>query len=1090
LLDTIILKPDEYLKHIVFPVNNVEKKEFYKLSSVQRMTYVFQMLDYEGSNRNISRALLLEGEIDIIKLKESFKKLIKRHESLRTSFEVKEGGPIQIVHQCFDFDFEYYHIPNRDRNDLPMPKIEEIFDGFIRTFDLTKAPIMRGGLIKLENFKYILLVDLHQIICDDISLDIFFKELFEIYEKGEMSKLRLQYKDYVEGQNDSIWKQILKEQEEYWLKEFADEFPVLNLPIDYSRPPLASHNLGYLNFVLNKDETKRLTSLSSNEDVTLYMLLSAILNILLWRLSGSESIVIGMMNERRVQMELLNVIGQFSNWIAIRSSPCRGKSFKEFLKEIKCCILNALLNSDYPYEELVDRLPIKRDISRNPLFDVVFTLEDGNWKLDDIKILKISKIDLRSLKYGANFDLNINGLQIGDTLAFTVKFNADLFKKQTIESFIGYFRNLISSISRNKDQDISEIDIMTEKEKNQMLFNFNDTQSEYPKDKTLPELFGDQVKKSPNSLSVVSMDNQLTYKELNSRANQLGFLLRSKGIKTDHLVGIMLYKSIEMIVGIYSILKAGGAYLPIDPAHPQIRKSYVLADSGAEIILSNKEYLIKNELELQAISLKSIFALDVESSYSGEKSNMEIVNRPSDLAYMIYTSGSTGKPKGILIEHRNVVNLIFGLNERIYKKYKERLKISWISSFAFDASVKQIFAALILGHSLYIVPDAMRFDSEFFRRYKIDITDCTPSIFSMFLMNNLDLGLKHLIIGGEILNRKIVEDFFDQFGKSSTRITNVYGPAECCVDSSLYEIDGNNMDFNESVPLGKPLSNQKIYILDERSKLKPIAIPGELCISGDNLGRGYLNLPEQTSEKFIRNPFYGDERLYRTGDLARWLYNGNIEFLGRIDQQVKIRGYRIELSEIECHLLQHPDIKESVVMVREDRDKGKYLCAYVVPNSDHLSSHELREHLSHKLPEYLIPAYFVQLDSLPLTASGKVDRRALPELESNFLLGEYAPPKNELERKLIEMWSQVLGVDGKTMGIDSNFFDLGGHSLNVIRLAARMQDIFKIRVPIMEIFRFPTIRGLSEYIARIKEKKDENESLSSKNRNPTKGGQV
>ncbi|MCK4261381.1 MAG: amino acid adenylation domain-containing protein, partial [Halanaerobiales bacterium] len=509
-------------------------------------------------------------------------------------------------------------------------------------------------------------------------------------------------------------------------------------------------------------------------------------------------------------------------------------------------------------------------------------------------------------------------------------------------------------------------------------------------------------------------------------------------------------------------------YLPIDPVYPEDRIKYMLEDSDAKILLTENSLIQNlNEIEVESIDLYD------EKIYSGE-TELENITLPNNLAYVIYTSGSTGKPKGVMLEHRNVANLVSGLDQQIYAQYQRRLNVCVVSPYVFDASVKQIFAALLLGHSLYIVPENTRLSGlkllEFYEKYNIDVSDGTPTHISLLLENmeekHNELGIKHFVIGGEALTKNLAESFLSRFTNSKPIITNVYGPTECCVDSSSYDVTIDNYNLYDMIPIGKPMPNVQLYIMDQKTKLQSIGIPGELCISGAGVSRGYLRREELTAEKFITNPFREGERLYRTGDLVSWLPDGNIKFIGRIDHQVKIRGYRIELGEIENRLLEHEIIREAIVIDRTDQNDAKYLCAYIVTDEE-IPVADLRTYLSKDLPEYMIPSYFISLDEMPLTRNGKVDRKALPAPEGNLELGtEYVAPRDEAEEKMSLIWSEVLSVE--KVGINDNFFELGGHSLKAIQLTAKILKEFNVEMPLQEIFKTPTVKDLAQFVRKAK----------------------
>ncbi|UCH95999.1 MAG: amino acid adenylation domain-containing protein, partial [Candidatus Aminicenantes bacterium] len=625
---------------------------------------------------------------------------------------------------------------------------------------------------------------------------------------------------------------------------------------------------------------------------------------------------------------------------------------------------------------------------------------------------------------------------------------------------------------------------LSQKEKAQILFEFNKTRREYPTDKTLHRLFADQVEKTPDRIALVGQSAghcAITYRELNQKSHQLAYILKEKGLQPDTIVSIMIERSPQMIIGILGILKAGGAYLPIEPDSPQERIKYMLADSSANLLVTTGnlwEDRKSGNWEGEKIFLGNS---PLERGAPEGRGVSEPAASPSNLAYVIYTSGSTGKPKGVMVEQRNVTNLVFGLKEKIYHQYHQNLRVCLVAPYGFDASVKQIFAALLLGYSLYIVPEDTRIDGlkllEFYNTHAIDISDGTPTHIQLLLETLKQKGtdqaiaVKNFIIGGEPLSRETVEHFFLHLKTKDVKITNVYGPTECCVDSTSYQITPNNVRRYNNLPIGMPMPNQQVYILDQAYHLQPIGSAGELYIAGANVSRGYLNNPELTAEKYIKGTRGLAPLLYRSGDLAQWLPDGNIEFLGRIDYQVKIRGFRIELGEIENQLMKHDKIKEAVVVAKESTGvpENKYLCAYITTTNDtgnprHLAS-QLRKYLSPSLPDYMIPSYFVRLDRIPFTPSGKIDRKSLPEpaIETS---DNYEAPGNQMEEQLVKIWSKALGTVEKIIGIHDHFFEIGGHSLNAALMLARIHKHFNVRLTLADIFKTPTIKGLSTHIKK------------------------
>ncbi|MCK4261233.1 MAG: amino acid adenylation domain-containing protein, partial [Halanaerobiales bacterium] len=856
-------------------------------------------------------------------------------------------------------------------------------------------------------------------------------------------------------QNTLFNTDMFKKQEEYWLSRFSDEIPVLNLPADYSRPAEKSFKGDSLKFELSSDLTMKLKLLTNEQDATLYMTLLSVLNILLAKYTGQEDIIIGTGVANRQHIDLENLIGMFVNTLVLRNMPEGNRTFVEFLAEVKENALNAYDNQDYPFEMLVENLGISTNLERNPLIDVVFVLQNSKSEEQNVGNLKFKPYEYNNKT--AQFDITLHAFEVKDQIHFKLEYSTDIFKNDTIERFAKHFVNIIRKVIENPKLRISEIDMITKSEMQQLLFDFNNTKVEYPKDKTVQQLFEEQVEKTPENIAVVFKDQKLTYRELNEKANQLARVLRTKGVGPDQVVGIMLDRSIEMIIGVLAIIKAGGTYLPIDMDYPESRVEFMLSDSKSQLLLTQNESIERAGFTGEIINITD------NQHYVGATSNLETLNKFDDLIYIIYTSGSTGKPKGVMIEHLNVNRLISNSNMLIIN---ENDRILQTGSLAFDASTFEIWGSLLNGACLYLINkndllSAERFE-ERLKENQITMIWLTSPLFNQLLEENPGIfaELKTLLVGGDALSAKHINKL--RIENEELRIINGYGPTESTTFTTYFRID---QEYTSNIPIGKPVSNTKVYILDKNNQLQPIGVPGELCIAGDGLARGYLNRPELTEEKFVENQF--GERMYRTGDLARWIPDGNIEFLGRVDNQVKIRGFRIELGEIENQLLIHDQIREVIVVDKVDSNDNKYLCAYIVSDNE-LSVVELREYLVKELPDYMIPAYFIYLDKMPLNANGKIDRRALPEVDGNFSIGtEYVVPDTESEIKMAKIWSKILAIE--KVGINDNFFELGGHSLKATQLISRIYKEFNVELSLKEVFKNPTLKRMIEIISGTSE---------------------
>jgi fengycin family lipopeptide synthetase D len=1138
----------QYINHAVkekyVSIETIEKRDYYALSSAQKRLYILHQMNPDSTAYNIPQMIPLDSDAgpDKEKLEQILRQLISRHESLRTSFHMVNDQPIQRIHHEVEFEIEYlatedtentdkknYKIQNTNYKQIPNHKSQITnkketggHHSFVRPFNLSQAPLLRVGLIKIGTTKHILLVDMHHIISDGVSMQLLVKEFAALNKGDALPAMRIRYKDFARWQNLQKIKENIMKQETYWLKVLKDEIPVLNLPLDYPRPAVQNFDGSAHRFEIKAEETSALKKLAQEKGVTLYMMLLAFTTLLMSRLSSQEDIIIGTPIAGRRHADLEKIIGMFVNTLAIRNRPTSEKTFAEFLNEVKDNTWAVFENQDYQFEDLVEKLDVKRDTGRNPLFDVMFTMQtmerqeipapnnpqhDRNFYDPEIGVSK--------------FDLTLHAADTGTMLLFSIQYATKLFKPGTIQRFLNYFKRIVSAVLADPHRDLNRVDILADEEKQQLLHTFNDTVVDYPLEKTLHECFEEQVEGTPGGTALHGcMDacmhegTHITYGELNERSTRLALFLKEKGTKPGTIVPIMMERSIEMIIGIIAVLKAGGAYLPIDPQYPEERIKYILKDSGAKILVTDPGLpgkIINCQLSIVNCQLYSPHERMTSPSTLTLTSTCQV--SPTNLAYILYTSGSTGKPKGVMIRHYSIDNLVKGLNDRVYHRYNETLKVALVAPFQFDASVKQIFAALLLGHSLFIVPEETRIEGEklleFYNIHQIDISDGTPMHLRLLLAHSTPktLKVKHFLIGGEAITRELVKTFFNRFQaphRHTLRITNVYGPTECTVDSTSYEITPENLQQNHTIPIGKPMPNVNIYILNHDKTLQPIGVPGEIYISGAGIAAGYLNNPQLTAGRFcLRRPggrflkklpreasgtprknFSLEEiapvqkvlhrshmshmSYYKSGDLGRWLLDGNIEFLGRIDHQVKIRGHRIELEEIEKQLTTHPKVKESVVIAHVDTTGDKHLCAYFVTGHE-ITPALLKEYLQTYLPDYMLPSYFIQLEKIPLTANGKLDRKALPR--PGFKPQEdYTAPRNEIEKELVKIWMEVLDpardVSHASPGIDDNFFALGGHSLKAAILISKIHKNLDVKIPLGEIFKTPTIRALSRLIQK------------------------
>jgi amino acid adenylation domain-containing protein len=1035
-------------------IEKVEKKEYYPLSPAQKRLYILQQMETRNTGYHLPVFVVLEGLLSVEKVEETFRTLIRRHESLRTSFFMINGEPVQRIHEPRHIEFSV------KSSVTPLPLIHE----FIRPFDLSEAPIFRAGLVRLEENKHLLMMDIHHIVTDGTSQGLFVEDFMAVYEGRQLERLPIRYADYAVWQNSPEQRRVMQEQEAYWLEVFSGPIPVLDLPLDFPRPPVQSFEGSGVVFEVESAGTAGLKKLAQDNNVTLYMVLFALYNIFLSRLSGGEDIIVGTPTAGRGRVELQRIIGMFVNTLALRNFPCSDKTVTSFINEVGDHALRAFENQDYPFEELVEKVAVEKDPGRNPLFDTVFALQNMDVPEVEIPGLRLSPYDVEDRT--SKFDLSLMGFEAGDKLFFRFEYCTRLFKGETLQRFTGYFKQLVSSVLEQPDAVIGALDIMSPEERRRVLVDFNGAVRDYPRDKTIHQLFEEQAAQSPDGVALVgtthrtngtnrtyrSYETQLTYSQLNDDAGRLAVVLRDKGVGPDAVVGLMVERSVEMIVGVLAVLKAGGAYMPIDPDFPEERKTFMMEDSSAKLLLTTDDI---------AAARQSVPATR----------NPQPAASPGNPAYVIYTSGTTGRPKGVVIEHRQVV--AYNDATTAIRPMSHRDVKTQAFPFSFDPFGEEVYPILTTGGRLVLVSkDDTRNSVELvsiIRRHQVTVFSTTPAMLNEVNKFPLPGHLAQVLVGGEALKRDYISNIAGKIA-----VYNYYGPTEATIAATWYLCPAA-AEMGGTIPIGKPLPNSNVYILDRNGNPCPIGVYGELYISGNSVGRGYLNRPELTAERFIDlnrtyksyrsyGSYLSKEKLYKTGDLARWLPDGNIEFLGRIDNQVKIRGFRIELGEIESQLVTHEQVKEAVVTARPDRNGEKYLCAYLICEED-LDMSGLRTMLSGKLPAYMVPSCFVPMETFPLTSHRKIDRNALPDPLIRDGSGNRRAPENEIEEKLLDIWAEILGMEKEHISMDDDFFQLGGHSLKAVRVVNAVHKALGKKIEIHYLFRFPTIEQLGVRIS-------------------------
>jgi amino acid adenylation domain-containing protein len=1056
-------------------IENAPEKKYYNLSPSQNRLYILQRMDPQNTAYNVPLILGLEEKPRMDKFRSALSRLIQRHESLRTSFQVVENHPVQDVRPPMDIDIEYYHIPPGE--------VPPVVRDFVRPFDLSLAPLLRVGLIESSDGTHILMTDMHHIISDGVSQGLLLSDFIALYSGRELSPLKLQYKDYSEWQNRQ--KQMegsgFKAMEAYWLKQFEDDMPVLQLPVDYPRPPVQSFEGAAVHFQLERQYSGALKELASGVGATLFMVILAIYNILLAKLSGQEDITVGAAVAGRNHADLEKIIGMFVNVLALRNYPVGEKSFNEFLRDVKARTLHAYDHQDYPFEDLVDQVMEARDLSRNPVYSAGFTLNNLDGGNEDTGYQKNEELKTKPFEYDmtvSKIDLNLLGFEGNEQLFFRLEYCTRLFQKETVERFTGYFKTLIKEIIAHPTHGIDQLELISDDEKKKLLFDFNVAHGDEcePADATLHGLFEEQVSKTPGNIAVTGEDGELTYMELNQKVHRLAGRIRNLNLEKGSIVALMMENSVTLAASILAVLKAGCVYLPLDPPGPIERKKMIIRGSGCRLLIIQR-HLREGHEENRSLPVDEFLVAEDDAAAGEPASNWGAVE-PADPACLIYTSGTMGRPKGVLVEHRGLVNYS-RWRQRTYRYSREDVSLQPLS-YCFDGFGSNFYTSLLSGGALVMLHDSKKLDMPHIARlvntHKVTNISFVPGMFQMLLEHaekDQLASLRFVVLAGDRSSPALVEKCREKI--PHLQLINEYGPTETTVTAAA---NCGIQPSNTSL-IGKPISNTRLYILDPALKPVPLKVNGELYISGRGVTRGYLNDPLMTAERFIENPWAPGETMYRTGDLARWLPDGTIELSGRIDHQVKIRGNRVEPEEIAHRLLEHENIEEAVVMVREvtrstevetarrnygDED-SLYLCAYFVSGTS-LATPELRRFLADRLPEYMIPAVFIPVEAIPLTSNGKINRRALEAHDTTVNTGmEYVAPRNRTENLVAETWKNLLNIE--KIGIDDNFFDLGGNSTNIIQLNSRLKEVLKHDIPIIVMFEYPTIRSFLQYLDRV-----------------------
>ncbi len=1043
------------------------------LSFAQQRLWFFDQLKPGLSAYNLPAAVRLKGPLNLVALEQSLNEIVRRHESLRTTFRNVGGQPVQVIARALTIRLPVIDLRNMPASEREIEVRRLVTAEAQRPFDLSQGPLLRGTVLRLGDGEHVGLLTMHHIISDGWSTGILVREVTTLYlafcagGSSPLPALPIQYADFSHWQRQWLQGDVLESQIAYWKEQLAGVPAIIDLPTDHQRPAVQTFRGAHESVVLPKHLHEGFKELSRQEGVTPFMTFLTAFMVLLQRYTSQDDVVVGTPVANRNRLETEGLIGFFVNALVLRTDLSDNPGFRELLRRVREVCLGAYAHQDVPFDRLVEELCVVRDLSRNPLFQVMFVWHNTPLRTLELPGLNLSPVEGDSET--AHFDLTLQVADTDEGLTAAFVYNTDLFQAGTIARMLGNFRTLLEAIVADTEQRLSELPLLSKSERQQVLVEWNAAKTANPRDLCIHQLFEAQVERTPDSVAVVFETEQLTYGELNRRANQLAHRLRALGVGPEIVVAISLERSSEMVVGLLGILKAGGAYLHLDPAYPKERLAFMLKDAQVSVLLT-REHLAAGFAEQNA----RVICLDTDRESIARESveNPGCATGPENLAYIIYTSGSTGLPKGVLVSHGAIAGHC--RNVQTYFELDSRDVVLQFASLSFDVSLEEILPTLTVGARLVVMGTDIWHPAEFHRKvseFGLTVLNL-PTAYWQELAREW-AGVPELVpsiqprlfvVGGDTMSPDALK-LWQRTPTNSIRLLNAYGPTEATITATAFEISlrpGQNTTY-QRVPIGRPLANRAIYILDRYGNPVPIGVQGDLHIGGEGLARGYLNRPDLTAEKFVPDPFSAEPgaRMYKTGDLARYRADGNIEFLGRMDHQVKIRGFRIEPEEIEAALGQHPSVREAVVLAREDEPGEKRLVAYVVAEA---MADELRRFLKDTLPEPMVPAVVVLLDALPVMPNGKIDRQALPapersrpELEKTFVA-----PRDDLELQLAHIWEEVLGV--RPVGVRDNFFELGGHSLMAVRLFALIEKQLGKKLPLTAVFHGATVEQLVDLL--------------------------
>ncbi|MFT5823205.1 MAG: amino acid adenylation domain-containing protein [Crocinitomix sp.] len=1058
-------------------INKLASQENYLISDSQRRLWALSQFEHGSQAYNMPLHIVLNGTYDIDSFKKAIRAAIDRHEILRTVFKEDATGELkQWIIDSEEFNFEIGFLDYRNVENQGEAVETFIAGDAYKTFDLENGPLIRATLLQVEDDVFVFYYNMHHIVSDGWSGDVLAKDVFQYYEAfsnqkaPELQPLRIQYKDYSAWQLEQLNSESVKAHSSYWVNQMSGELPLLTLPTTKQRPKLKTNNGRAAGTNLSKEATTKFKAYLEQHGGTLFMGVLATWNAIFYRYTNQTDIIIGTPIAGRNHADLKDQIGYYANTLALRNEIDPSGSFNDLFGMVKQNTLNAYAHQIYPFDRLVEELDLQRDTSRSAVFDVILNVHNnaaeeanGPAEMGEESVVQSEAIEDLGKKT-TKFDLLITVEERNGQFSLFVEYNTDVYEKEMIAQFLSHYKRLTENLLSSPDEPLNTVSYLSDAERAHLLIDLNDTSVTYS-DKTIIELFEIQAVKTPNNLALEFGEQQISYKELNEKCNRLANYLSNNisNINNEMNIGVMLERSIESVVAMIAIMKTGACYLPVDHEYPTDRVNYIAEDSHLTHIISRAELTQKHGLD-EAV-LFDIGTIDLEASNTENPTNKNVL---ADASFIIYTSGSTGKPKGVIQTHRMMSNLIqWGIND---SGIGLGLKHLQYSSFSFDASLHDIYFTLSSGGSCYIVEKAFRLDYQALKAAiiakKIEVLSLPTSALTAFALevgfNTLEEhNIKHIITTGEQL---YVSNSLKEFLENNPSIDlyNQYGPTEVHVVTN-HIMNAKLGNIESPAPVGHPISNTSTYILDQNKKLVPKGVAGEIYFGGISLAKGYMNLKETTDEKFIVDPFNPDQMMYTTGDVGKWRPDGVIEFIGRIDDQVKIRGFRVELGEIEQALSKYKALESIAVIAKLNENNENELVAYLTSNELQNSS-DLREFLKKVLPDYMLPGHFVQLDQMPLTSNGKVDKKALPSPAGLGVSSgtEFVAPTTETEKMMVQIWEDVL--QRQNIGIKDDFFVLGGHSLNAIKTISKMNKEFETGLKITNIFTTPTIEELAANI--------------------------